>query len=265
MGHRDLHVRTVYPRASGGTSSRNRLTSVCRRIGSIPARAGEPCCADPLPVARHWAVYPRASGGTPGPLGRQGRTRYRGLSPRERGNHAAGELVKADLCQGLSPRERGNRLTVMDQSPIGFCGLSPRERGNLEPAVPRRWLIADWGLSPRERGNPSVPCYLPNHIQGSIPARAGEPPVHAVQKTHPARAVYPRASGGTKSGRLAVLDASRRSIPARAGEPLKKHFPAEGRCRTTANVNPKSVSGQTPRPETMCAASCTDHRHVRPG
>ena len=93
-------VAKVYPRACGGTRNGqmsayrlkglsprvrgNRFVAIWHylRLGSIPARAGEPKV--PVNAVAHKGVYPRACGGTctwPIPLSRRG-----GLSPRVRGN-----------------------------------------------------------------------------------------------------------------------------------------------------------------------------------
>ena len=157
------------------------------RVGrSIPARAGEP----PSPAASREIrrVYPRACGGTD--AGRAGIRRDAGLSPRVRGNPSA-------------PSARSRHQ-----------GLSPRVRGNL-------------GIY---RGD--------GRVEGSIPARAGEP--RSAASSSPGPAVYPRACGGTTyhprglricaglSPRVrgnhrwgAMRRAHRRSIPARAGEPVR--------------------------------------------
>ena len=92
------------------------------------------------------------------------------------------------------------------------------------------------GLSPRVRGNPMLRRKR-HHIDGSIPARAGEPVTGFI--VQPIGAVYPRACGGTGAagdlvpgldglsprvrGNLCcslLSQMSVRSIPARAGEPL---------------------------------------------
>ena len=99
----------VYPRVCGGTvkqqRSPRRLSGLSPRVrgnpvnslahaagvGSIPACAGEPgaLCAS----FRNARVYPRVCGGTPGDY--LCRIHRQGLSPRVRGNPAAGE---ADLA-----------------------------------------------------------------------------------------------------------------------------------------------------------------------
>ena len=70
-------------------------------------------------------------------------------------------------CLGLSPRVRGTTVERLANKPVN--GLSPRVRGNRELLEVLR------------------------HIQGSIPARAGEP--HGLLRAMPLSAVYPRACG----------------------------------------------------------------------
>ena len=104
-----------------------------------------------------------------------------------------------------------------------------------------------WGLSPRERGNhPRRPIRDPQC--GSIPARAGERRPRG--SAHGRRWVYPRASGGTPGsgswaagtpglsprergnrGWLRRSWGSLGSIPARAGEPLRRSLPAGAKCK----------------------------------
>ena len=115
----------------------------------------------------------------------------RGLSPRVRGNQSAPVYPARARPEGLSPRVRGNPCTP-GQRP-GWCrGLSPRVRGNhIDHVRPGR---GERGLSPRVRGN-LWPSQWPSLLDGSIPARAGEP-----WRQHRWRLtgwVYPRACGGT--------------------------------------------------------------------
>ncbi len=195
-------MRTVYPRACGGTcinaknagghwglSPRvrgNPLTPVSADVTerSIPARAGEPS-SDARSVAIS-EVYPRACGGTG--FTDAGETGLDGLSPRVRGNpleHILGlSEVGSIPARAGEPSRPSNRLTLPR--------VYPRACGGTR-SMPRR--NSSWcGLSPRVRGNPSPPATMPA-TTWSIPARAGEPP-------HPTRprdtpAVYPRACGGT--------------------------------------------------------------------
>ena len=118
--------------------------------------------------------------------------------------------------------------------PASQAGLSPRVRGNLQPplcqAIPQR----------------------------SIPARAGEPP--RTGRLTGQAGVYPRACGGTGRPPLktwlnlglsprvrgnplppAGIPQSRRSIPARAGEPVS------GGCWVSAcQVYPRACGGTPP-------------------
>ena len=59
------------------------------------------------------------------------------------------------------------------------------------------WMLHPIGLSPRGRGNPLG--YLPDlHVQGSIPAWAGEPAIRYAR--YAMSTVYPRVGGGTVRG-----------------------------------------------------------------
>ena len=175
--------RWVYPRACGGT--RPRTGPPGSRRGSIPARAGEPGYSN---ISRGVnSVYPRACGGT----------RY-GVSmalppprsiPARAGEPTAPPFV-AVSAQGLSPRVRGN-LDVPGHRRLRFRSI-PARAG--EPQGPEALRAQPWvypracggtirflgcisrtgGLSPRVRGNLEGWVLLLN-LQGSIPARAGEP------------------------------------------------------------------------------------------
>ena len=192
----------VYPRAYGGTLHRfgaqapgvglsprvrgNLLDpkSVCNRIGSIPARTGEPVL--PKPMLASLSVYPRAYGGTS--VIAQTRASMRGLSPRVRGNPAESNprisnkrsiparTGEPNIFQG---RDRGDGVY-----PRAYGGTDPRNG----PRPHRR------GLSPRVRGNPSVALRF-QCPRRSIPARTGEP--RQKNLCGYVVAVYPRAYGGT--------------------------------------------------------------------
>ena len=139
----------VYPRAGGGTppgfsgpsskpglSPRGRGNRADRiaarpRVGSIPARAGEPTsswCRSP--PAR---VYPRAGGGT------------------EVGNALFGDLA------GLSPRGRGNHAQGQDHG--ARDGSIPARAG--EPALRERPEIGK-GVYPRAGGGTDSERMFPN-------------------------------------------------------------------------------------------------------
>ena len=127
------------------------------------------------------------------------------------------------------------------------------------------------GLSPRVRGNP-LPAPGQVWASGSIPARAGEPPMP--ESTRDRSSVYPRACGGTGGtfygptagtglsprvrGNLETADVAHRlggSIPARAGEPTSpRGSPSSGKvypraCGGTgsADAGISAGSGLSPR------------------
>ena len=123
-----------------------------------------------------------------------------------------------------------------------------------EPGRPMRGRVAVAGLSPRVRGNPAGER-IRRCMTGSIPACAGEPrhPIAELAR----KQVYPRVCGGTlplprkKSMRRGLSPRVRgnlvsgfcsihvtRSIPACAGEPLRKH-----RRQFRAEVYPRVCGG----------------------
>ena len=232
----------VYPRASGGTqlgiqtenvtsglSPRERgnllrLSTKPTSARSIPARAGEPCrrCRRRAGTP----VYPRASGGTHSPM--LGFITSAGLSPRERGNQD--ERPDEPLDQRSIPARAGEPRSRR-AAPTGST-VYPRASGGTRcsgPGQPR-----SWGLSPRERGNhPGQPH--PRQPDGSIPARAGEPPSR--RKPPGRHRVYPRASGGTSSARQNPRVA-RGLSPRERGNPRSLGATA---CRTT--VYPRASGG----------------------
>ena len=132
-------LSSVYPRASGGTTFTATLTvthtglsprergnrgSVHRiplKLGSIPARAGEPGAV--ATWARIDEVYPRASGGT------------------NQGSPTMAAMI------GLSPRERGNQ--PVHPLPVGVQRSIPARAG--EPPLPKRPAIPGW-VYPRASG-----------------------------------------------------------------------------------------------------------------
>ena len=148
----------------------------------------------------------------------------------------AGEPHGHSRCSGQSevyPRACGGTIADLAQQDCQY-GLSPRVRGNLEP------------------GQGVV------QVNGSIPARAGEPMAFSVLAYR--HKVYPRACGGTED----VTDRMRyaaglsprvrgnqtlttrihvwiRSIPARAGEPLP-----ERRFLIRHRVYPRACGGTRP-------------------
>ena len=194
-------------------------------IGSIPAYAGEP--QDFANNAQIKKVYPRVCGGTTSVPFLS--FCYIGLSPRMRGNPAAGRLPAA--IPGSIPAYAG------EPKPAGVVRrrvlVYPRVCGGTKAKAARLRVIQ--GLSPRMRGNPLVSREMGCGM-GSIPAYAGEPPTSSVGAGRPR--VYPRVCGGTvvitgygicgtglsprmrgNPHRGASEPAQYGSIPAYAGEP----------------------------------------------
>ena len=236
--------RRVYPRACGGTSwftaSTIRLSGLSPRVRgnrkrphrsggtwrSIPARAGEPG-GQPFRVERR-GVYPRACGGTQ--TDKLFAVPNEGLSPRVRGNPVRTD-VTVILNRSIPARAGEPRPPAF---PRGIGSVYPRACGGT--ATDHRVAGSLAGLSPRVRGN-LVSFLVAAGAVRSIPARAGEP--NSMCQWAMSTPVYPRACGGTGSvgplpacppglsprvrgNRISaiVLLIWRRSIPARAGEPL---------------------------------------------
>jgi len=194
----------VYPRVCGGTEegkrppngayglsprvrgNHNATGIMIVRTGSIPACAGEP--EQTGPERRSRMVYPRVCGGTSHSSVEAVRTS--GLSPRVRGNRLA--RPQPDRRRGSIPACAGEPRTYPSDN--GGCRVYPRVCGGTRCAS--SWIAARSGLSPRVRGNP--PVGTDQHLRaGSIPACAGEPRRHFLQR-HGA-GVYPRVCGGTSS------------------------------------------------------------------
>ena len=200
----------VYPRVCGGTrqqratrmrpwglsprvrgNRRTANTPRCRNR-SIPACAGEP---DTLIYQTPGGeVYPRVCGGTL--YHKESGYKYRGLSPRVRGNPldldlAPNTVGSIPACAGEPP---GRRLSP-SPSPV-----YPRVCGGTVPGG--AILNPGQGLSPRVRGNRRLAgggAVRP----GSIPACAGEPRRQGIRIA--ALEVYPRVCGGT-GGRRSAAD-----------------------------------------------------------
>ena len=193
--------RGVYPRACGGAAltaaesdiasglsprvrgSRNAEAARVRKLGSIPARAGEPSPAPGRGAAP--AVYPRACGGAVS-IGRRPR-RASGLSPRVRGSQRA-QRADRDPA-GSIPARAGEPEATKHDGPRR--GVYPRACGGAR-RIGQDALLA-YGLSPRVRG--SRRARDPHEADHrSIPARAGEP--RRPRRRPARRRVYPRACGG---------------------------------------------------------------------
>ena len=154
-------MRGLSPRTRGNrTTGRGKR----RRVGSIPANAGEPPCRRTHP-RRCW-VYPRARGGTAAPTSLTA-TGW-GLSPRTRGNPPS--LLPWQGSPGSIPAHAGEPLN--ESLILTIHEVYPRARGGTMTLA--YLLYLHWGLSPRTRGN--LQSYaLKLLCFGSIPAHAGEP------------------------------------------------------------------------------------------
>ena len=193
--------------------------------GSIPANAGEPATSTAASCATR--VYPRERGGTGVRTPRRRATK--GLSPRTRGNLADPRMF--DTLAGSIPANAGEppRRARRLLTPRVY----PRERGGTW--TPANAAAVAAGLSPRTRGNRRRDGRAGQRL-GSIPANAGEPARPSASSRQ--CGVYPRERGGTcanaptttRSRGLSPRTrgnrsdgeegrASRRSIPANAGEP----------------------------------------------
>ena len=134
------------------------------RLGSIPARAGEPapCCVIHVPEG----VDPRSRGGA-GFYCTEARSAS-GRSPLARGSRA--EIVGRQVARGSIPARAGEPRSP--RSRATRQRVDPRSRGGAGilvihiPARPGRSPLARGSRRHRHRGQRSV---------GSIPARAGEP------------------------------------------------------------------------------------------
>ena len=197
-----------------------------KRVGSIPACAGEPVMDKPSTPGT--AVYPRVGGGT----GQQPKRppEIVGLSPRGRGNQH--DSVEKGAVPGSIPAWAGEPTSRWQHDTRSK--VYPRVGGGTSELM--REIEDARGLSPRGRGNHGYPG-CPSVQLGSIPAWAGEP--RPIRRRSSGGRVYPRVGGGTHStppmpythtglsprGRgNRFWSRSRtwpvRSIPAWAGEPL---------------------------------------------
>ena len=218
-------------------------------MGSIPACAGEPFRFDCWSFV--FKVYPRVCGGTI--LLFMAGLPVKGLSPRVRGNL---QQWQSELALGWSiPACAGE--PILSRTPfLSFDRSIPAcagEPGRSHCRRARSWVYprvcggtnralscapSPEGLSPRVRGNLSN-ALVPRYSIRSIPACAGEP--HRSRGGRGSRGVYPRVCGGTgQSARCENCSTglsprvrgnpgpacppihARRSIPACAGEPLRR-------------------------------------------
>ncbi len=182
--------------------------------------------------------YPRSRGGTLTPP--QAQPSQHGLSPLARGNPVA--LIWSRWITGTIPARAGEPVRALHA--FLFTGDYPRSRGGT--VGPKYHVRGNEGLSPLARGNPKGIAVV-EAIDGTIPARAGEP-VRGTTFSSAARD-YPRSRGGTPGplsppaitqglsplarGNLSSKPddaAPEGTIPARAGEPSTPSESTSG-CR----------------------------------
>ena len=141
-------------------------------------------------------------------------------------------LLCSWIALTISSGRTGNRSSRGRCPRSGVGRVYPRACGGTRATLSISGL--GWGLSPRVRGS-RTSITSPRTSLGSIPARAGEPPLRAIEDRP--IAVYPRVCGG--AGQLIAAELSEkglsprvrgnpgavredalcgRSIPARAGE-----------------------------------------------
>ena len=210
-------------------------------LGSIPARAGQPCrrCGASRP---RW-VHPRSRGAaaTPGVVP----VTVHGPSPLARGSpvtYAAGVRTTGSIPARAG--QPGSQLR-----PCRRRWVHPRSRGAARRAD--RAQIEDKGPSPLARGS-QVGAHGEHFRFGSIPARAGQPTPNHRQAGR--RRVHPRSRGAAdrrhhsapagggpsplaRGSRLAHHELAPHvgSIPARAGQPDPAHW-----LESWTRVHPRS-------------------------
>ncbi len=253
-----MGLRGLSPRVRG---NRQLLSNHAKRLGSIPARAGQPHAG--RQSERRRTVYPRACGATLSP--KCPPAFDVGLSPRVRGNPADlgvwGKPRRSIPARAGQPAGRGVRYLR--------AGVYPRACGATYIGVVNR--IFENGLSPRVRGNLANLTIKREEIR-SIPARAGQPPISLNDNVR--YKVYPRACGattisvipssvtgglsprvrGNHSDSLAVVGIQG-SIPARAGQPVasdnrkahKRVYPRACGATIMPNVSFITSRGLSPR------------------
>jgi len=123
---------------------------VSKRMGSIPARAGEPTRLGT--TAPHPAVYPRAGGGAE--FNTEQTYLVAGLSPRGRGSRR----------QAAAPRYASRSIPARAGEPWREAGACRREevypRAGGGATSGRCGLGCCLGLSPRGRGSPPLAWFL---------------------------------------------------------------------------------------------------------
>ena len=191
------------PRVRGNLAGRASLRILNR---SIPACAGEPLSI--WPSFSCATVYPRVCGGTTGEPHHD--PPDRGLSPRVRGNlFIISASVNMEWSIPACAGEPASKATSYYLSSV-----YPRVCGGTR--LRRLCSIVAHGLSPRVRGNPRRRVAR-RACRGSIPACAGEPPIHC--RPMPSATVYPRVCGGTQIFRPAHVPKTGLSPRVRGNRP----------------------------------------------
>ena len=156
----------------------------CAALGTIPARAGEPCHER---IQLHGQRdYPRSRGGTFILLTKW--FHIQGLSPLARGNRL--QLGGFTTSSGTIPARAGEPILYFNSK--FQDGDYPRSRGGTFILLTKWFHIQ--GLSPLARGN-RLQLGGFTTSSGTIPARAGEPILYFNSKFQDGD--YPRSRGGT--------------------------------------------------------------------
>ena len=222
-------------------------------VGSIPARAGQPCSRQWKRVDRR--VYPRTRGATAATAASS--EDLPGLSPHARGNRAWRRRARANT--GSIPARAGQPSWCLAMA--RSRRVYPRTRGATK-MIPMGGKITS-GLSPHARGNRQRPAPRRGD-RGSIPARAGQPlPLGPRPRLCQ---VYPRTRGATlrivvcirrveglsphARGNLTVsvtVEVPGGSIPARAGQPGRG---CEDRFHQGVYPRTRGATPEAPKPAT---------------
>ena len=239
----DFSLRSRWSLRGCVVTAAGRLSAACRGFGvaSYPWEWKGINKKSPF----RW-VYPRACGGTSAIPVQVGQAV--GLSPRVRGNHHhAADVLLSNRSIPARAGEPHIEAEKIPEKPV-----YPRACGGTNRT--NRLRAFQSGLSPRVRGNLFSTDQSQTN-QWSIPARAGEP--RLPDAVIVAKGVYPRACGGTEclfirddipqglSPRVRgnpptnpVQNPSKRSIPARAGEPA-----GDRRGQRRESVYPRACGG----------------------
>ena len=195
-----------------------------RWVRSIPARAGQP--AGGATWVRKGGVYPRTRGATARAAAEM--SKRGGLSPHARGNQCLAGPTRPG--PGSIPARAGQPPSF--RGSFSISSVYPRTRG---ATMRTHWLIR-------------CPCGLSPHARGNHPRRRRRPHRHD-------RGLSPHARGNPACSRRERVP--RRSIPARAGQPLYLIPP-----RALSEVYPRT-RGATEKPGASLSVWCGLSPHAR--